>query len=208
MTEYYKVILDCWRREIQNEGIQPLPDGFYSSMSQYSQQLKEQVKTVDKETLKGKIIEKEREHVEKMLNDLNRLRLRKLIVSELDGVAVDHLNLTLEEKKLQVELRRLQSSHTQSIRQILLGKDIHEDTGLVAVEPPAIRAVTKIGDSHTEKTQLTLKVVRFLQPLPAIMGVDMKTYGPFKAEDVASLPAQNAENLIRKGIAKMVETEP
>jgi DNA replication initiation complex subunit (GINS family) len=40
------------------------------------------------------------------------------------------------------------------------------------------------------------------------MGVDMKTYGPFKAEDVASLPAQNADNLIRKGIAKLVETEP
>ena len=40
------------------------------------------------------------------------------------------------------------------------------------------------------------------------MGVDMMTYGPFKAEDVASLPAPNAENLIRKGIAKEVEISP
>jgi DNA replication initiation complex subunit (GINS family) len=40
------------------------------------------------------------------------------------------------------------------------------------------------------------------------MGTDMKTYGPFAAEDVASLPAQNAENLIRKGIAQEVETSP
>ena len=49
------------------------------------------------------------------------------------------------------------------------------------------------------------KVVRFLQAVPAIMGIDMKTYGPFKPEDVVSLPVENAENLIRRGIAKEVE---
>jgi DNA replication initiation complex subunit (GINS family) len=48
-------------------------------------------------------------------------------------------------------------------------------------------------------------VVRFLQAVPAIMGIDMKTYGPFKPEDVVSLPVENAENLIRRGIAKEVE---
>jgi len=50
-----------------------------------------------------------------------------------------------------------------------------------------------------------LKVVRFLQAVPAIMGIDMKTYGPFEPEDVVSLPVENAENLIRRGIAKEVE---
>jgi DNA replication initiation complex subunit (GINS family) len=48
-------------------------------------------------------------------------------------------------------------------------------------------------------------VVRFLQAVPAIMGIDMKSYGPFEPEDVASIPAENAENLIRRGIAKGVE---
>ena len=207
MTEYYKVIFDSWRRERQNEDIQPLPDGFYSSMSHYSQQLKEQVKTADKDSLKGKIIEKEREHVEIMLGELNKLRLGKLITAELEGVPVDPMNLTLEEKKFQVELRRLMSAHTQTIRQILQGKDIREQE-IQTTQPSPVRMPTRSSESQLEKEPPTIKIVRFLQPLPAIMGVDMKTYGPFKAEDVASLPAQNAENLIRKGIAKMVETEP
>jgi hypothetical protein len=42
------------------------------------------------------------------------------------------------------------------------------------------------------KQRLKLKhkrvVLRFLADVPAIIGSDMKTYGPFKAEDVASVP--------------------
>jgi DNA replication initiation complex subunit (GINS family) len=40
------------------------------------------------------------------------------------------------------------------------------------------------------------------------MGIDMRAYGPFNKEDVASIPRQNALNLIRRGIAKPVDIEP
>jgi DNA replication initiation complex subunit (GINS family) len=33
----------------------------------------------------------------------------------------------------------------------------------------------------------------------------MKTYGPFKAEDIASLPVENAKILIKQGLAERVE---
>jgi hypothetical protein len=36
----------------------------------------------------------------------------------------------------------------------------------------------------------------------------MKAYGPFDPENVASIPRQNAVNLIRRGIAKLVDIEP
>ena len=48
-------------------------------------------------------------------------------------------------------------------------------------------------------------VVRFLKDVPSIVGVDLKTYGPFKSEDVASLPIENARVLIRQGLAVEVE---
>jgi DNA replication factor GINS len=50
-------------------------------------------------------------------------------------------------------------------------------------------------------------LVRFLQAIPAIIGPDMKAYGPFKEEDVASLPAENAEILITRGVAKEALTQ-
>ena len=37
------------------------------------------------------------------------------------------------------------------------------------------------------------------------MGADMKSYGPFTAEDVASLPPQNAQILVKQGLAVLVE---
>jgi len=33
----------------------------------------------------------------------------------------------------------------------------------------------------------------------------METYGPFKVEDVASLPVENAKILVKKGLAEKVE---
>ena len=46
--------------------------------------------------------------------------------------------------------------------------------------------------------------VRFVQDVPQIIGVDLKTHGPFKAEDIASLPKENAEALIKQGLARTI----
>jgi len=51
------------------------------------------------------------------------------------------------------------------------------------------------------------RVLRFLKEIPAIIGADMKTYGPFKPEDVASLPLENARILTKQGIAVEVEVK-
>jgi len=208
MTEEYKILYESWRREKQRQEIQPLPEGFFSAMAAYVNQLREQSRTIDKTTVKGKLIEKERGYVERMLQDLNKLRLHKLVFAELDGVPVEPLNLTAEEKRLQVELRRLIAAHIQGMKQIIQGKETKFEASPID-NPPQVTPIQQPQSAqHTGKGGEELKVVRFTQPLPAIMGVDMKTYGPFKAEDVASLPEKNADNLIRKGIAKLVETEP
>jgi DNA replication initiation complex subunit (GINS family) len=34
----------------------------------------------------------------------------------------------------------------------------------------------------------------------------MKTYGPFAAEDVASMPVENARILVKQGMAAMIDT--
>ncbi|MFB0514796.1 MAG: hypothetical protein ACETVQ_04380 [Candidatus Bathyarchaeia archaeon] len=50
-------------------------------------------------------------------------------------------------------------------------------------------------------------ILRFIQEIPAIIGADMKTYGPFKPEDIASLPIENARILIKQGVAVEVEAK-
>lgn len=40
--------------------------------------------------------------------------------------------------------------------------------------------------------------VRFLRDIPAFVGIDGETYGPFRAEDVAPIPERNAQGLFQK----------
>jgi DNA replication initiation complex subunit (GINS family) len=54
---------------------------------------------------------------------------------------------------------------------------------------------------------MQLSVVRFLDNVPEIVGVDLRIYGPYKKEDVGSLPNENARALINQGLAKEVEVK-
>ncbi|TRO53912.1 hypothetical protein E2P71_05390 [Candidatus Bathyarchaeota archaeon] len=133
-----------------------------------------------------------------MLKELTETRLEKIVHQELEGKPIDAQALTPEEQRLHANLRQLLASY-------------RDGSDLPAPEPSRPQAAPKPRPEPTPPPQTAdqeLTVVRFLQPLPAIMGVDMKAYGPFKPEDVASIPKQNAVNLIRRGIAKLVEIEP
>ncbi|MGQ9759523.1 MAG: DNA replication complex subunit Gins51 [Candidatus Methanomethylicaceae archaeon] len=48
-------------------------------------------------------------------------------------------------------------------------------------------------------------LVRLLGDVPSFVGTDLRTYGPYKAEDVVLLPAQNADALIKRGLAMAIE---
>jgi len=44
-------------------------------------------------------------------------------------------------------------------------------------------------------------LIRFVKDVPSIIGVDLKAHGPFHKEDVARLPQENADSLVRQGAA-------
>ncbi len=184
MKGAYNRLFEAWRRERWSRELQRLPDGFLEEMREYAQRLREQGRMVDRSSLIGRIAERERENAERMWRELLELRVRKIIEAVLEGRAIPIENLTPEEKGLHAGIGRLIAEHLEKMR----------STPTRGVSIPR------------GKPPKGMKVVRFLQSTPAIIGVDMKTYGPFKAEDVALLPEENAENLIRRGIAKEVET--
>jgi len=64
----------------------------------------------------------------------------------------------------------------------------------------------------TENNQLLKKnqneeyiVIRFTKNIPALVGKDLKIYGPFQKEDIARLPIQNASILIEENAATAIE---
>ena len=49
--------------------------------------------------------------------------------------------------------------------------------------------------------------VRFVKESDEIVGVDSEKYGPFKPEDIATIPNENAQALISNGVALKIRIE-
>jgi DNA replication factor GINS len=199
MTEQYKRLNEALVNERKRDDIQNIPDQFIEEMKNYAQQLDES--EADPDTLHGRVVHQERKFTHEMLSQLQNLRVRKIIDHELGGKPIDAKVLTPEEQTLHSRMRQI------------LAEYIDQPTAVrspmkVSTVDPSAYSQDKPRQPEQPKDETVLTIVRFLQPLPAIMGIDMKAYGPFKAEDVASIPQQNAENLVKRGIVKRVQVEP
>ncbi|MFH2112260.1 MAG: hypothetical protein ABIJ47_13490 [Candidatus Bathyarchaeota archaeon] len=197
MSNRYERLQAAWRKEKETVELQNIKDELLREMKQYVQELNKV--PVDTESLTGRITQTERTYANQMLKELTETRLGKIVRQELEGKPIDAQALTPEEQRLHANMRQLLASY-------------RDGSDLPAPESPRAPAAPKPRPEPLppppQAADQELVVVRFLQLLPAIMGVDMKAYGPFKPEDVASIPKQNAVNLIRRGIAKLVEIEP
>ena len=82
MTEKYSRLLEAWRKERRFTDLQMLPATFYVEMSSYLSELKEQNLLMDKNSLRGRIMDKEIVNAERMLKEVSELRLRKIVSIE------------------------------------------------------------------------------------------------------------------------------
>jgi DNA replication factor GINS len=62
-----------------------------------------------------------------------------------------------------------------------------------------VKGRPKVLESISARMRSKQIVVRFLKPIEAFVGIDMKKYGPYLQEDVASLPFENARSIIDGG---------
>jgi len=79
----------------------------------------------------------------------------------------------------------------------------NESKSLAKIE----QTVSSLDQPPSKLDETGLIVVRILEDLPEIVGVDLRIYGPFKKEDVASLPEPNARALEKQGAAKAIEVK-
>ncbi len=181
------MLYEAWRREKESGELQRLDKQFYSELSEYIRRHREEAQMLDDRTLRAKLAAEEDGKITKLFRDLADTRYKKILDLALDGKSVAADLLTLEEEAVYRDIFATSERIRDVQRDILRGKT------------PKVR---EGGDSEKHKTIL----IRFLQDIPSIVGLNTKVYGPFKVEDVASLPYENAESLIKRGIAVEVDT--
>lgn len=65
----------------------------------------------------------------------------------------------------------------------------------------------KLLESISKRVRSERIVVRFVKPMEKFIGVDMEGYGPFRQEDVAVIPFENARSLIENNHAVEVRSK-
>jgi DNA replication factor GINS len=179
----YNDLYEIWKRELESSELEKLPPDFYSRVTDYLRKLREESRMLDKKTVKARLLKSEMRNVKRMLRELIRTRYKKLIRKMAKGEKVSLDVLTVEEQKIYTGASPLAEAYQSFVENLLRGN------------------VLKMGVWREHKRV----VLRFLRDVPAIIGTDIKTYGPFKVEDVASLPAENAKVLIKQGLAEKIE---
>jgi DNA replication factor GINS len=181
----YDELYEAWTKERETTEIQALPKDFYVKLAGYMKRMREESRMLDEKTVRAKLLRRESKNVKKMVEELIQLRSEKALGKTVDGKVVAKELLTYEEEKLLGEVSPSLESYHTLLKDILGGRS------------PRVEVKEK------PKTM----ILRFTQEIPAIIGVDMKTYGPFEPEDIASLPFENARILVKQGVAVEVETK-
>ena len=181
----YDELYDAWRVEIENPQLGSLPSDFYSRVADYLRRIKEENRMLDKKSLKSILLEQEQTNVRRITHELVWTRYRKLAKMIVDGHKVPMDSLAAEEAQLCGGIVPSANSYGKFAGALLQGQ-------ITKIEAEAVVV-------HKRTT------LRFLKPVPSIIGVDMQTYGPFMVEDVASVPLENAKILVKQGLAVPVE---
>ena len=179
----YSELYEAWKRELKNTELEKPSSDFYSKIADYLRRLKEEGRMLDKRTVKARLLKNETRNVKRMIRELVQARYRKLVKKLAEGEKIPSDFLTMEEKEIYTGVLPLAEAYESFSKGILRGYAPKID-----------------GEQKRKKA-----VLHFLKEVPAIIGADMETYGPFKVEDVASLPLENSKILVKQGLAERVE---
>lgn len=197
----YETLYDLLREEKAASTLVKLDPDFFEKVSKYiaekqaillAQEQKSSVFTAS-ETLKTK---KQLDNIQRIIRELYERREFKII----DLATFQSRTNELVDLSTMLEIeKQLYFSVLESLN--LFRKEIL----FALLEARIPKKVTEIAhNSSTQEKPKELKTVRFVQAVPKFVGADLKVYGPFEEEDVASVPSRIAEILVKKEKVKVI----
>lgn len=167
-------------RETESDSIQEINPNFYREISDFIGNLKKQEFDGVESKIKDSLIQ--------MATDLTSL-LIDIRLSKIYNLDEGDLENLLDEEKFILDSEEEKKERTEMI--------------LSATINGKSKFLESLSQNHKTKTV----VVRFLKEVNEIVGADLERYGPFKIEDIATIPYENAQALITKNIATKVRWE-
>lgn len=213
----YNELFAAWQFETENSELGRLPSDFYTRLADYLQIISEKSKLASEKSLNVNLMNREAVNVKRMVEELLSTRYRKIAKRIIKGQVVPLETLVTEEVQLCNNLSSSADAYNKFASVLLSGQScainmssysVNVDTAsndVTTASSASTIAASASAVSSVPAVKTERVVVRFLKQVPAIIGIDMKTYGPFMVEDVASVPKSNAKILVRQSLAKMIE---
>jgi len=83
---------------------------------------------------------------------------------------------------------------------------MEESTEEYSIETSNNAQLKKVEDDQPyEENKYEYTLIRFNEPSPPLVGIDLINYGPFQVNDITNMPSKNAKILIYEKIAEKIE---
>jgi len=195
-TDQYKQIYQLWRNERRTATLLEVKSSLFSTIRQLISTLQKELEQIDpQDKVSVRVIEERINRLDKILHDLTKIRTHKIIHAIFNNT-INKKGLAAEELDLVNSLEKIFKAHNK--RSILgeISKDFLENK----------EAITTEGEAKNN-----YMTVRILEDLPEIVDAlgtsdsQVRSFGPFKKEDIVKLPLRYAKTLIMKNAADRVD---
>jgi DNA replication factor GINS len=170
---------------LNSKELERIPKTLYSDAASYIRSAKNNVGQ-SRENVSDRLKDRDKTLLLAFITRLLETRIEK--AAKLSSIDIDEGKLTPEEKYILEKLTQFEKRMTKVKNAIGSGR-------------PSL--LSKISNEVASK----FTVVRIIQPMSPIIGVDLKRYGPFQAGDVATIPLENVKPLLKQGKVEEVWVE-
>ena len=165
--------------EIENGDIQKINPEFYIALSQFIGKLKSEEYSGVEAKIKNEIVEK----TSTLTQLIMKIRLEKAISGNVQKTGL------IDEEKFVIDSNdEMQERNEMILSSTLNGKP-------------------KVLESISKNNKIKPVSIRFLKDVEEFVGADSEKYGSFKPEDIATIPNENAQELITKKLAVKIHLE-
>ena len=199
----YETLFEILRREKQKEELQKLSETFFDDVVSYFKEKEEITETSHEAGNMFAHSEKEKnmqqlENIKRILKELYDKREKKIMNIAINRARTnsDLVNTAAMLKEEKLFFNCLVEMLSRFRKEVLFS--------LLEGNSPDIREDFFAGKKKEKKET---KLVRFLHAVPKFVGKELETYGPFEDDDIANLPFEIADVLIKKERADEIEEE-
>lgn len=172
-------LVRIYQLEKSSRELAEISDDFYKGIGRHISRLNAEISRSD--AMRKELLQEELRSVVFMVQEIYFIRLVKAMGTVLRGHAPTPL----------IERERYAFSEIRQLLERLYSEMVH----------PALSGKVEVTVPERITNTLCIMLADFREK---IVGADLKTYGPFAKGEIASLPALNAEIMVKHGLARRI----